>query len=362
MTPPEAWFSQTYAEARTAFLAAATAAGLPSDALVHPLTGRDREALAIDVVRDGRADAEHLLLLSSGCHGVEGFCGSAVQTMLLHDAEFRAHCADRGVAVLYVHALNPYGFSWWRRTTDDNVDLNRNFHDFEQPLPANPGYDELAPLLVPAAWPPGEEVQAALQAWTDRHGMPTFQAAVSGGQHRHPDGLFYGGTAPTWSHLQLRQILRHQARLCRRLAWIDVHTGLGPSGVGERIFAWRHDAIALARARHWWGPAITSVDDGSSSSARLTGLMWNVVDQECPQAEYTGIALEFGTLPLVQMFDALRADQWAQNHPEAPESQRAAIKRQLRDAFYVDTAEWKAQVLGQAAEAARQAVMGLTSG
>lgn len=362
MTRPEDWFSQRYADARAAFLAAAAAAGLASDALVHPLTGRDRETLAIDVVRDGRADAEHLLLLSSGCHGVEGYCGSAVQTMLLHDAAFRAECEQRGVAVLYVHALNPYGFSWWRRTTHENVDLNRNFHDFDRPLPANPGYDELAPLLVPDAWPPSEAVEAALQAWITRHGMTAFQAAVSGGQHRHPDGLFYGGTTASWSHLQLRQILRHHAQLCRRLAWIDVHTGLGPSGVGERIFAWRHDTTALARARRWWGPAITSVDEGSSSSARLTGLMWNVVDQECAQAEYTGIALEFGTLPLVQMLDALRADQWAQNHPEAPELQRAAIKRQVRDAFYVDTPEWKAQVLSQASEAARQAVAGLASG
>ena len=58
------------------------------------------------------------------------------------------------VAVLYIHALNPYGFSWWRRTTHENVDLNRNFRDFGAPLPRNEAYDEIADLLVPQAWPP----------------------------------------------------------------------------------------------------------------------------------------------------------------------------------------------------------------
>ena len=76
----DAVFSQSYAEARQQFLEAAAAAGLAVQSHVHPLTGRDGEALALDVVRDGPVDASRVLILSSGCHGVEGFCGSAVQT------------------------------------------------------------------------------------------------------------------------------------------------------------------------------------------------------------------------------------------------------------------------------------------
>ena len=150
---------------------------------------------------------------------------------------------------------------------------------------------------------------------------------------------------------------------CTRLGWIDLHTGLGPSGVGERIFAGRDDAAAISRARSWWGgpdgSAITSIYDGSSTSAPLTGLMWRVADQECPQAAATGIALEYGTLPLPAMLEALRADQWAYNHPEAPAAQRAAIKQAIRDAFYIDDDGWKQQVLAQGIEAAHQGVAGL---
>ncbi len=353
-------FAQTYAEARGKFLAAAQAAGLAVQSHAHPLPGRDGELLAMDVVRAGSADAQHLLLVTSACHGVEGFCGSGVQNALLADAGFHAEAARAGVAVLYVHGLNPWGFSWWRRTTHENVDLNRNWHDFTSPLPANPGYEELASAFVPDVWPPTPENEARLAAYTAAHGARALQTALSSGQHNHPDGLFYGGRAPTWSQQTLRTVLRTHATRCTQLAWIDLHTGLGPSGHGEKIYAGHDDAATVARARAWWGD-VTSIYDGSSTSARLTGMMFDAAYQVCAQATYTGIALEYGTLPWDDVTSALRADQWLQNHPEAPPAQRAAIKRQLRDAFYVDTPAWKRQIVEQGLLAARQALAGLAT-
>jgi hypothetical protein len=356
-------FSQTYAEARAKFLAAAEAAGLDNHAHIHPLLGRDGETLALDVVRDGPADAQAVLLISSACHGVEGYCGSGIQIALLGDAALRRAAHANGVALVYLHALNPYGFSWWRRTTHENVDLNRNFQDFSQPLPRNTAYDAIAHLLVPAEWPPTPAVQQATQAWIATHGLPAWQAAVSAGQYDHPEGLFFGGHNPTWSHQAVRQVLREHGQRCARMGWIDLHTGLGPSGVGERIYAGRDDAATIARARAWWGgpdgKAITSIYDGSSTSALLTGLMWEAAPQECPQAEHTGLALEYGTVPITTVLDALRGDQWAENHPELPADQRDHYRRQVRDAFYTDTDAWKQQVLVQGIEAAHQAVVGL---
>ncbi len=263
------------------------------------------------------------------------------------------------MAVVYIHALNPYGFSWWRRTTHENVDLNRNFHDFSQPLPHNAAYDALASAIVPAHWPPSEENDAVLHAYAAAHGMAKLQQAISGGQYDHPEGLFYGGRNPTWSHVTLRHVLQEHTTRCARLGWIDLHTGLGPSGVGERIFACRDDAAALQRARAWWGDKVTSIYDGSSTSAPLQGLMWLAAYQEAPQAEYTGIALEYGTLPIMEMIGALRADQWLENHPDAPDALCQQIKQQTRDAFYTDTDLWKGQILGQARAAILQAVTAL---
>ena len=365
MIDVNAAFSARYAQARVKFLEGAAAAGMAIRSFEHPLKGRDGETLAMDVALDGPADAQNLLIVSSACHGVEGYCGSGVQVFATHDAEWRAKARAAGVAVLYIHALNPHGFSHVRRVTNENVDLNRNFQDFSQPLPLNAAYAEIHDLLLPAQWPPTAENNAAIADFIARNGQLKFQAAVSQGQHQFADGLFFGGTAPTWSNTTLREVLRTYGRQAKRIAWIDLHTGLGPSGLGERIFACRDDKAAFERAKAWWDPKgetrITSIYDGSSTSAFLTGLMWISIYEECPQAEYTGIAMEYGTLPFNEVSQALRADHWLHKHPEAPAEQHAAIKQQLMDAFYTDTDAWRGQIISQARQAMFQAVEGLSA-
>ncbi len=353
-------FSRSYAQAREKFLAAAKDAGLSVQSHVHPLRGRDGEELAMDVVRDGPDDATLVLLVTSACHGVEGFCGSGVQVHALRDKAWRAAAHAAGVAVVHVHALNPYGFSFIRRVTHENVDINRNFHDFSKPLLVNQAYRSVHPLLIPEVWPPDPANQRAVADYIDKHGLTGFQAAVSGGQHEFPDGLFFGGQSPTWSNLTVRSVLRQHGQHCAKLAWLDLHTGLGPSGVGERIYAGANDQQAVARSRQWWGEAVTSIYDGTSTSAPLTGLMWTSVQDECPQAEYTGIALEYGTQPIDQVLYALRGDHWLQRNPQASQDLAKSIKQTMLDAFYVDTDEWRDQIIEQAMRALHQAVWGLS--
>lgn len=358
-------FAPSYARARTQFLEAAATAGLPIASHVHPLLGSAGETLALDVVRDGPPDADKLLIVSSACHGVEGFGGSGVQVFALHDAEWRALARDHGVAVLYLHALNPYGFSHLRRATHENVDLNRNFVDFSQTLPVNAAYRAVQPLLLmPQPWPASADHAAALAHYLATHGAAALQAAVTGGQYEFPEGLFFGGSAPTWSHQTLRQVLHAQGRCAARIAWVDLHTGLGPSGHGERIHDGPDDPVALQRARDWWGghgeTPVTSACDGSAISTRLTGEMWTCLGNACPQAEATALTLEFGTQPALAVLQALCAEQWLYLHPEAPAAQAAHIRQQMRDAFYTDTDAWKGQLISQARQVLFQAAQGLS--
>lgn len=356
-------FSTDYASARAKFLDAANAADMAIHSFAHPLKGIQGETLAMDMALDGPADAERLFMISSACHGVEGYCGSGVQVHAAQDQEWRETARAAGVAVLYIHGLNPYGFSHMRRATHENVDLNRNFQDFTKPLPVNAAYREIHDMLLPEEWPPTARNQAEIAAYIEANGVVKYQSAVTRGQHELADGMFFGGTAATWSNITLREVLRSYGSKARRIAWIDLHTGLGPSGLGERIFACKDDAQALERARSWWGgegkTPVTSFYDGSSSSASLTGLMWNAVYAECPQAEYTGIAMEYGTLPIIEMIAGLRADHWLHKHPEASQKQQSVIKQVVLDAFYVNTDEWREQIIAQARQAMFQAVAGL---
>jgi hypothetical protein len=316
--------------------------------------------LASDLAWVGPRESDRLVVVTSGTHGIEGYCGSGCQVELLRDDAFCAEAVATGTSVLFYHAVNPHGFSHGRRVNEDNIDLNRNFRDFSRPIPRNDAYADVYAFMLPATWPPDDAARAALGAYVATRGHLALQAALTGGQSDIADGLFYAGKRAAWSNHTVREMLRRHASHARRLVWIDIHTALGPWGHGEKIYGGPDDAATLARTRAIFGADVTSFHDGSSASATVTGIMVQAAIDECPRAEYAAIGLEYGTLPLDQVLDALRGDHWLALHPTAPAQTRASIKHRMREAFYVDSLEWKAMVCAQARVAALQAVKALS--
>lgn len=358
MRHPAQHFSGTYAEARSKFLDAAADRGAQVQSFeMDGHRGALGETLAMDVARLGPADATRLLIVTSGTHGPEGFCGSGCQVGTLRDDELLARFEAAKVALLLVHAVNPHGFSHLRRTNEDNIDLNRNHIDFGQPLPVNEGYAEVDPLAIPATWPPSAADEAALAAYIEKNGLRAYRTAVSKGQYTVPDGLFYGGQAPSWSNRTIRGVLRQHGAGMTHIGWIDVHTGLGPRGHGEKIYPGRADG--LARARAWWGADVFAPLEGNSASPDVSGPVVTAIYDECPDAAVALMGLEFGTLPDLEVLDRLRADHWLHRHPEATHAQRRAIRQGVREAFYCDDDVWKGMVLGQARVVLLQTLEGL---
>jgi hypothetical protein len=348
------YFSQTYQEARNKFRDAAAAIQAPLVSYLHAHKGVEGEALAMDVATLGNPAAPELLFTMSGTHGAEGYCGSGAQLALFENAALRQRIATGTLQLVQLHALNPHGFSFTRRVNEDNVDLNRNFIDFAQAPPINTGYAQLHPNLLPAQWPPTEANEAVLQAYAARHGTMGLQQAISGGQYAFADGLFYGGRGMTWSNKTLRHILtqlRHASPHTQRLYWIDFHTGLGPTGYGERIYAARDDAQELAFNRNVWGEKLTSFHDGSSTSAPLVGVNSQAIIDVFGHAQLACIALEYGTVPMERVMFALRADHWLAMQPNPAPALVEATRSAVRAAFYVQTDAWKQDIVQQAHEA-----------
>ncbi len=352
-------FSAHYSDARGKFLAACLGAGATVTNQKNPAAGPGGEALYTDVARLGPADASRIVMAISGTHGVEGFCGSGVQVGLLENSE--APRLPDGMGLLLVHAINPYGFAWLRRVTEDNVDLNRNFVDHAAPYRADGGYDQLAEALVPRHW--DEQAQAAaretIESYGEQHGLLALQAAISVGQYRHPTGLFFGGDAPTWSRRCMEHIARDTLGNARHVAIIDFHTGLGPYGYGEPICMQDPDEEGFARALAWYGEDVTSPKSGSSKSADVKGTLAEGLFDLFPDVNWTGIALEFGTKPLEEMINALRADAWLHNDGDLKSAQGLAIKAEIRAAFYPDEEAWKRKIWARGAEMVGRAYDGL---
>jgi hypothetical protein len=350
------YFSATYAEARERFRAAAQAAGGALDRFENPGKGPRGETLSTDAAWFGARGAARALVLVSGTHGVEGFCGSGAQVVWI--AQGGPERLPKGLGVLVVHAINPHGFAWLRRVTEDNVDLNRNFPDFAKPLPPNPAYDEIAQAVCPREWtgPGREAADAALAAYAAKHGDFALQSAITGGQYGHADGLFYGGRAPTWSHRTLKEVARKYLARARHVAMIDFHTGLGPYGHGELICPHPPDSPIVKRAEAWFGGEMTVPARGNSASAVIVGTLGAGLEAALPDAEITDIGLEYGTQPQKDVILALRADNWLHVHGDPDSPQGRAIKQRIRAAFYPDNEDWKEKVLSRALEVIGRAV------
>lgn len=352
-------FSVDYGQARTRFRTFAQECGGFLEAIEHPEPGPDGARLYCDTAWFGPRSAERVLVLISGTHGVEGFCGSGAQVDLLRRRQPTR--LPVGTAVLMIHAINPYGFAWLCRVTHENVDLNRNWVDFAEPLPDNPGYDELGGSICPVAWSDQTqaELERAMKRLAGRVGAAEMALSLTRGQYNHPTGIYYGGRVPTWSRAVQTDVFGNYLSEAGQIAIIDYHTGLGPRGVAEQIVTQPRDAAAFVRARSWYGAAVTSTSDGSAASAPIEGDGLSAAAALLPHAQVTAMALEVGTLKSEQVLQAVIADNWLRAHGDVTSPLGLSIKAQIRAAFYCDNDDWKGMVVGQSMLACRQAIAGL---
>lgn len=345
-------FAQSYAQAREQFLGAVAA----SQTYPCAAAGPDGEALFTDVAWIGDPAARDVIVVLSAVHGVEGYCGSGAQV----DLARRPVRLASDQALLLVHAINPYGFAWDRRVTEEGCDLNRNFVDFEAGAPDNPGYLALAGHLLPASLEPdalaaAEKALGALRAQMGEH---AFQIARKSGQYVDAKGMFFGGTAPTGARRVLEAIAGDLRLADRRFVTvIDLHTGLGPYGYGEIQSENDPGSLCHRLGAAMFGPALTSPALGTSYSVPVTGTLQLMWERLRGDGRYVYGCLEFGTFDQEASRRAYRLDHWHHGHGDG--DPHSALGRQARAAmraqFYPEDQAWKEMVLFRSRQIVRQA-------
>ena len=341
----EDYFSATYSDARAKFLAGCIETGATVTSYRNPESGPKGEALFTDVARLGPTDADRVLIVESGTHGPEGFCGSGIQVGLLCDND--APQPTSGAAMLLVHAINPYGFAWMCRVNEDNVDLNRNFIDHAAGhYPQNEIYDEVVDALIPQTWNEASiaEAQKVIDASKEKYGEQELNQAMRKGQYHHPEGTHYGGNKPTWSNLLVSRICTEHLGHAKSAALIDIHSGLGPYGYGEPLTPSAPGTPVDDRVRAWYGGDVRSTLASDSAYAGTQSSIIVGYTAALPDIDWVCIGLEFGTRPTEEVRKALHADAWLHRYGNVDSDLGRTIKRELRDASYPDELEWKTMV------------------
>jgi len=182
----------------------------------------------------GSKKTDKIIILSSGIHGEEGFAGSAVQLFFMDNYLNNEFLGKTGV--LLIHGINPYGFKYARRVTENNVDLNRNSH-IEKDLfnTINEGYPKVYDLINPNGVVKTKSLAnrffflKSIRAIL-KESMPVLRQAVLQGQYEFPEGIYFGGKD---FEPQIRDLVNIIDTICnpyKTVLAIDLHTAYGERG------------------------------------------------------------------------------------------------------------------------------------
>ncbi len=354
----------TYDECRARFRRAVTVAGL--DLAPHTIAarGRDGQDLTIDVVQIGAPAPRRALIVQSGVHGVEGFIGSTLQTDLV--ARIDPDSLPPDMAILLIHAVNPWGMSWWRRQNESNVDLNRNWQRSAGDPIQNDAYDELHPFACPdtPTLPSVDELLVQAMTMVEERGMTWVKDGITKGQYRHADGLHFGGDRTEESCRILEHLVPERLGSAEQVLTIDLHTGHGPNGE-VTFLSDQPPGSALDQFLHASFPGFrieATADNPDATTGEKSGQIANSYASVLPNASCVASSVEFGTAPDTEQLAATYLESWVHRHGDPANPEHAAVTWNYRCCFTPDDSAWETVSLRDGRILLDQAVAAVATG
>ncbi len=311
-------------------------------------------------------EAETLIMVTSGVHGIEAFTGAALQLLFLDEFLLGKDSGKPKAAFLFVHSINPFGHKHYRRVDGDNVDLNRNF-DSSGALFShhNAPYASFASFLNPEGpyrRKPGEKVLFLLKALKiiRKRDVKTFRQAVLQGQYAFEKGIFFGGKKFAPQKDRMEQVTCRFAAQHRRLVLIDLHTGYGYRGKLHLIGMDEYPDPEIPEQLRQLYPdeKIEAADKDSGDFYKISGSMFDFVYEICSAKHKTvlPVAWEFGTfdnIKIVKSLESLRImirENQGYHYGYADEKSRKKALDAFRNLYYPDDEKWRTAVLSKGRE------------
>jgi len=325
----------------------------------------EAEELTIDVLHaPARSAAQHLLLVTTGEHGIEGYVGSAVMGLFMR--EVLPALDPQTTALCLVHAVNPWGMSHEERTTAANVDLNRNFLlSWNPPPAANAGYRALRSMFQPegplrsiALSRLGLQAQAVRLAVAGKSGM--LRQALLAGQYEEPRGLYYGGTGWEPETLVMRSIYGACFGAAPHLVHVDLHTGYGPRTLMSVV----NSALDPTPSNVWKerigypNVVASTTEEFYHIDGDMVDYMYRVQQADFPSTALYATCFEFGCLgdglaaQIDSLWRAVAANRLRWNGA-ASEAVAQGARHLWREAYCPSELAWEERAQGDALRAMR---------
>jgi hypothetical protein len=293
-----------YHDFRKVFLELCASKGLEVIPIQHRGLSPSGRPLFTDIARTIYNSEMPTLIHISGCHGVEGYLGSLIQREILMNLDVNS--VNRA-NIIFVHSVNPWGMSWYRRVNAHNVDLNRNFFPVDQERPQNPDFDIFAPLFDRRFQGSKWQLWKAILKYVIKNGLQQTLKTMANGQYHNAESLFYGGTDIEPEIVELIKSLRSFLSGTKPIYVIDVHSGLGDFASENILLDGAHTE---QEAEFWKSGFGESVIDPASTKGfyAATGTLSQAFRNTFANRQVHYIFEEFGTKSKYRVFRNLIDD------------------------------------------------------
>ncbi len=328
----------------------------------HRLT-RD-EDLTIDwISTDALVENDKLLILTTGEHGIEGYVGSAMMQRFIevYLPQLDAH----NTGLLLVHAINPWGMKYKRRTNQNNVDLNRNFVWDSQSLDPNfnPEYGKLdhflnSPSCFRSLLQSNLIFATRLSAYLLTIGHQSLRHTALQGQYRNPKGIHYGGNAVQEETGVLKRLYFQAFQDFNHIVQLDMHTGYGPRYQMSLVNSYLEPRKPHQLSQLFAFPSIveTTTADFYAIQGDMIDYIYTLFQEEFSHKRLYATSFEFGTfglnaLALIRSLRAMIFENQCYWHGASDDEIKSRIQLEFQELFNPQEGKWRAKAIADADQA-----------
>jgi hypothetical protein len=358
-------FPKTYEQSRQRFIS-----GLEGVQELWPEASLNRhiydpfEDLSTDTIQaEARLSSEKVFILTTGEHGIEGYVGAAMLQRFID--RFLPRMDPDSTGLVLVHAINPWGMKYRRRTNAKNVDLNRNFVWRDELIdPAfNPEHKKIDSFVNPKKpvnhyWGSLLSYLLSLPGYLLKMGFKDFKRTALLGHYRNPTGVHYGGDSYQEETKFMMRLYREAFQAYSQILHLDMHTGYGPRYQMSLVNSVHEKGNSQHFSKRFNYPLVVAANTDEFYELRgdMIDYVYTLWTNEFPDKRLYSNSFEFGcygssVVSLIRTMLTMTFENQAYWFGTGNLETQARVEKEFLEAFYPQAEDWQVKAIADADQA-----------
>ena len=180
------------------------------------------------------------------------------------------------------------------------------------------------------------------------YGKIKTKQAYAEGQYDFPKGLHFGGHKLEKGPNKFIDYLKSKLKHVSNCMWIDLHTGLGPSGEDALLVDLNSKDKKYKELKYQnFGHRIASLDPKEGVAYKIRGGMQKGIELRFPEINWTSITQEFGTINGISVISSLRTESSWVHYSKLKDKDiiNHWCKKDLLNAFRPFNKKWESKII-----------------